>query len=82
MEFWKLQGIGNDFIAIDGRNDDIVNNNYGELAKKVCHRRFSVGADGLLVVKNSDVADVEMVYYNACVEMDLDVLQSSFMTII
>lgn len=65
MEFWKLQGIGNDFIAIDGRNDNIENNNYSELAKKVCHRRFSVGADGLLVVKNNDMADVEMVYYNS-----------------
>ena len=65
MKFWKLQGIGNDFIAIDGRNDSIENDNYGELAKKVCHRRFSVGADGLLIVKNSNVADVEMVYYNS-----------------
>lgn len=65
MKFWKLQGIGNDFIAIDGRNDYIDNNNYGDLAKKVCHRRFSVGADGLLVVKDNDEADVEMVYYNS-----------------
>lgn len=65
MKFWKLQGIGNDFIAIDGRNDHIDNNTYGDLAKKVCHRRFSVGADGLLVVKDNDEADVEMVYYNS-----------------
>ena len=65
MKFWKLQGIGNDFIAIDGRNDNIDSDNYGELAKKVCHRKFSVGADGLLVVKNSNLADVEMVYYNS-----------------
>lgn len=65
MKFWKLQGIGNDFIAIDGRFDNIDTDSYGELAKKVCHRRFSVGADGILVVKNSDVADVEMVYYNS-----------------
>ena len=40
-------------------------NQYGELAKKVCDRRFSVGADGLLVVKNNDLADIEMVYYNS-----------------
>ncbi len=65
MKFWKLQGIGNDFIAIDGRYDNIDNNDYKLLAKKVCHRRFSVGADGLLVVKNSNVADIEMVYYNS-----------------
>lgn len=65
MKFWKLHGIGNDFIAIDGRYDNIKSENYGDLAKKVCHRKFSVGADGLLVVKNSNVADVEMVYYNS-----------------
>ncbi|WP_455538460.1 diaminopimelate epimerase [Terrisporobacter sp.] len=65
MKFWKLQGIGNDFIAIDGRYDHIDKDDYGKLAKKICHRRFSVGADGLLVVKNSDISDVEMVYYNS-----------------
>lgn len=65
MKFWKLQGIGNDFIAIDGRYDNIDNNSYSKLAKKVCNRRFSVGADGLLVVKNSNVSDIEMVYYNS-----------------
>ncbi len=65
MNFWKLHGIGNDFIAIDGRFDNILSSEYAELAKKVCHRKFSVGADGLLVVKNSQIADIEMVYYNA-----------------
>lgn len=65
MKFWKLQGIGNDFIAIDGRNDSVASDNYGKLAKKVCHRKFSVGADGLLIAKNSNVADIEMVYYNS-----------------
>ena len=65
MKFWKLHGIGNDFIAIDGRFDNILSSEYTELAKKVCHRKFSVGADGLLVVKNSQIADIEMVYYNA-----------------
>ncbi|MGL5315194.1 MAG: diaminopimelate epimerase [Peptostreptococcaceae bacterium] len=65
MKFSKLHGIGNDFIAIDGRFDDRLNSEYTELAQKVCHRKFSVGADGLLVVKDSNDADVEMVYYNA-----------------
>ncbi|WP_373598391.1 diaminopimelate epimerase [Paraclostridium bifermentans] len=65
MNFWKLHGVGNDFIAIDGRFDNIDSNDYSDLAKKVCHRHFGIGADGLLVVKNSDVCDVEMVYYNS-----------------
>lgn len=65
MKFWKLHGIGNDFIAIDGRFGGNFDLDYSELAKKVCNRRFSVGADGLLVVKKSEIADVEMVYYNS-----------------
>ncbi|MDR0879937.1 MAG: diaminopimelate epimerase [Clostridioides sp.] len=65
MKFWKLHGIGNDFIAIDGRYDGISPDGYSNLARNVCNRRFSVGADGLLVVKNSDEADVKMVYYNS-----------------
>ena len=65
MKFWKLHGIGNDFIALDGRFDGINPDNYGKIAKKLCHRRFSVGADGLLVVKNSTLASIEMVYYNS-----------------
>ncbi|MDU7967410.1 MAG: diaminopimelate epimerase, partial [Paeniclostridium sordellii] len=60
-----LHGVGNDFIAIDGRFDNIDSNDYSDLAKRVCHRHFGIGADGLLVVKNSDVCDVEMVYYNS-----------------
>ncbi len=65
MQFWKLHGVGNDFIAIDGRFDNIDANNYSKIAKKVCHRHFGIGADGLLVVKNSDNCDIEMVYYNS-----------------
>ena len=65
MRFWKLHGIGNDFVAIDGREDNIDNNDYGGYARRACHRKFSVGADGLLVVKNSDIADIEMVYYKS-----------------
>lgn len=65
MNFWKLHGVGNDFIAIDGRFDNKDSNDYSDLAKKVCHRRFGIGADGLLVVKTSDISDVEMVYYNS-----------------
>lgn len=65
MKFWKLHGIGNDFIAIDKRFDEELSSSYSDLAKHVCHRRFSVGADGLLIVKNSDRADVKMLYYNS-----------------
>lgn len=62
MKFWKLQGIGNDFIVSDQRFNQCEE--YENLAKKVCNRKLSVGADGFLVVKQSDVADVKMLYYN------------------
>lgn len=65
MKFWKLHGIGNDFIAIDGRFDEKDASSYSEIAISVCHRRYGVGADGLLVVKKSDKADIEMIYYNS-----------------
>lgn len=65
MKFWKLHGIGNDFIAIDGRFDEKEASSYSKMAEKYCHRRFGIGADGLLVVKSSNNADVEMVYFNS-----------------
>lgn len=65
MKFWKLHGAGNDFVAIDGRFDNISSDSYNELAQKLCHRHFGIGADGLLVVKECENADVEMVYYNS-----------------
>ncbi len=49
MKFWKLQGIGNDFVAIDGRVDNKERSIILKVAKSVCHRKFSVGADGLLL---------------------------------
>lgn len=65
INFWKMHGVGNDFVAIDGRFDNINSDNYSDFAYNICHRKFGIGADGLLVVKNSDIADIEMVYYNS-----------------
>ena len=65
MKFWKLHGIGNDFIIIDGRYNNNPDEYYSEIAKKVCHRKYSVGADGLLIIKYSQKSDIKMVYYNA-----------------
>lgn len=65
INFWKMHGAGNDFVAIDGRFDNINPEDYSNFALEACHRKYGVGADGLLVVKNSDIADIEMVYYNA-----------------
>ena len=63
MDFWKLQGTGNDFILVDNRENTIPS--MADLAKAVCHRQFGVGADGLMAVEHSQTADVRMVYYNS-----------------
>lgn len=64
LKFWKMHGIGNDFIVIDNRDGKIKENKLSEFAKRVCERRLSVGADGLLLVYSSDVADVRMRMFN------------------
>jgi len=65
MNFWKMHGLGNDYLVIDNREEKISATDAAKLAKKLCERRFSVGADGLLLVFNSSVADVKMRIFNA-----------------
>ena len=65
MKFWKMHGLGNDYIVIDNRDEKIGNAEATALARKLCERRFSVGADGLLLASNSASADVKMRIFNA-----------------
>lgn len=61
VEFAKLHGAGNDYIAIDGRG---VNRDWGALSKKMSRLAFGVGSDGIVVVQNSDIAQIRMRVYN------------------
>ena len=63
MRFTKMQGIGNDFIMLDGLNHQFPQP--GALAAKLCDRHFGVGADGLILALPSDIADVRMQYLNS-----------------
>ncbi|MCW4000496.1 MAG: diaminopimelate epimerase [Candidatus Bathyarchaeota archaeon] len=65
MQFWKMHGLGNDYIVIDNRSQQISDAQVGRYAEKLCERRFSVGADGLLLVYPSAVADVKMRIFNS-----------------
>jgi diaminopimelate epimerase len=65
MQFWKMHGLGNDYIVIDNRDGNINDQKASVLAKKLCERHFSVGANGLLLVCNSNVADVKMRIFNS-----------------
>lgn len=62
VRFTKMHGIGNDYIYINCFEQDIQNPN--ELAKKMSPRRFSVGADGVILICPSQVADAKMRMFN------------------
>jgi diaminopimelate epimerase len=62
--FYKYQGTGNDFVLIDNRTN-IFDRERRDLVAKICHRRFGVGADGFILLQNTEGYDFEMVYYNA-----------------
>lgn len=61
IHFVKMQGVGNDFIVVDGRTQDV---DWPAFAIVACHRRTGIGADGLLVVEGSVAADVRMRMFN------------------
>lgn len=64
LDFTKMNATGNDFIVIDNR-DQIVKAMDKELWKKLCSLKTGIGADGVLLLEKSTVADFRMRYINA-----------------
>lgn len=64
IEFAKYTGAGNDFILIDNRSGFFPAEDK-ELIRAMCARRTSIGADGLILLENSDKADIKMRYFNS-----------------
>ena len=62
--FYKYQGTGNDFILIDNR-ENIVKKADTALLKRLCDRKFGIGADGLMLLENDPEFDFHMFYANA-----------------
>src|SRR5687767_12274496 len=64
IPFFKYQGTGNDFVIIDNRA-----RTWNRLSKEqiafLCHRRFGIGADGLMLLNPHEQYDFEMKYYNS-----------------
>jgi diaminopimelate epimerase len=61
MHFTKLQGLGNDFVLVDARSTD---RDWSRRAISMCDRHLGIGADGLLLLMQSDVADFRMRIFN------------------
>lgn len=66
IPFYKFHGTGNDFIMVDKRIN-LFSKNDANLIHNLCHRRFGIGADGLILLENSDnpEEDFKMVYFNS-----------------
>lgn len=77
MTFHKYQGAGNDFILVDNRDGriaypdgilkwtDAVHGERRMSVAQICDRRYGVGADGMMLLESSSVADFRMVYFNS-----------------
>ena len=63
LAFVKAEGTGNDFIIIDAKDAPSAKN-LSEIAKVLCRRRKSIGADGLLVYDKSSACDFKMRIFN------------------
>ncbi len=66
MPFTKVVGTGNDFVIIDNRRHrfDALNTQWKAVSRSLCDRHDGVGADGVLLLESSNVADVRMRVFN------------------
>lgn len=63
MKFWKYQGIGNDFILLDGTAGDLEIDQ--EWCRRACDRHYGIGADGVLYILPGEGTDITMRIINA-----------------
>src|SRR5262245_59279683 len=64
MEFFKMSGGGNDFIVIDNRSTVVRPEAIPELVRRITVRALSVGADGVIFIEPSRIADLRATFFN------------------
>jgi diaminopimelate epimerase len=65
IEFYKMSGSGNDFIIIDNRDLSLNVGDLPAFARRICERKISVGADGLILIEPSKSADFKWQFLNS-----------------
>lgn len=66
MRFWKMNGAGNDFLVLNNLEEKLPEEMFPALARTLCERRLSIGADGLMVVDEArSEGDYRMLFYNS-----------------
>jgi diaminopimelate epimerase len=64
IEFYKYQGTGNDFIIVDDRQNLFDHEDHA-LVSALCERKMGIGADGLILLRDHNDCDFEMIYFNS-----------------
>ncbi len=62
LNFTKMHGIGNDYVYIDGINQNVPMTE--SFIQKISDRHFGIGSDGLIVILESEIADFKMRMFN------------------
>ena len=66
IKFTKMQGLGNDFVILDYEEYEKTDMKPNYLAKRLCDRKFGIGADGLIIVNpNVKETDIGWIFYNS-----------------
>ena len=66
MKFWKMNGAGNDFLVLNNLEEHLPVDRLPQIARTLCERRLSIGADGLMVVDAPQAGgDYRMPFYNS-----------------
>ena len=66
MKFWKMNGAGNDFVILNNLEEKLSPELFPQIARTLCHRHMSIGADGLMVVDApTQGGDYKMLFFNS-----------------